>query len=92
MVKCEDCKKEMAKAGNCNKEFAFIKLDGKRYRRNLSYFDVNGRCHDCNIINNKGNLHHFGCDIERCPKCKGQIISCECWKNDYDKEEDYKNA
>ena len=84
MVKCKECKKEMNKADNCSKEFAFIIIDSKKYRRNTSYFDVNERCHDCNIINKKGNLHHFGCDIERCPKCKGQIISCECEKEDYE--------
>ena len=34
-------------------------------------------CHDCNVSN--GQLHHFGCDMERCPICKeGQLITCEC--------------
>ena len=32
------------------------------------------RCHDCNIKRD-GN-HHPGCDMERCPKCDGQLISC----------------
>lgn len=33
-------------------------------------------CHDCGA--NEGELHQFGCDMERCPFCGGQLISCEC--------------
>jgi hypothetical protein len=36
------------------------------------------RCHDCNI--EVGGLHHPGCDMERCPRCGGQLISCNCKK------------
>lgn len=77
MVKCQDCKKEMRTATSCT--YPFVKYaDGVVMKRDTSYFDVNKRCHDCGIVNKKGNIHHFGCDIERCPRCKGQIISCNC--------------
>lgn len=34
------------------------------------------RCHDCWA--KEGELHTPGCDMERCPFCGGQLISCEC--------------
>ena len=35
-----------------------------------------GACGDCAVA--KGQLHVPGCDIERCPACGGQMISCPC--------------
>ena len=33
-------------------------------------------CHDCSA--KEGELHQYGCDMERCPFCGGQLISCGC--------------
>ena len=33
-------------------------------------------CHDCGVI--KGEFHVPNCDVEECPACGGQIISCDC--------------
>jgi hypothetical protein len=79
MVHCPDCKKEMLSpsgATGCNHPYVTIK--GKSYKRDTIQFDYNRVCHDCGIINIRGNLHHFGCDVEACPKCGGQLISCDC--------------
>lgn len=40
------------------------------------------RCHDCNILD--GGIHHFGCDMEVCPVCGGQFISCGCFDECYE--------
>lgn len=76
MVKCNDCGKEMLRAKTCSAKRIWIQ--GVLYPRDSIHFDKNERCHDCNIENKKGNYHHFGCDMEKCPKCGGQLISCGC--------------
>jgi hypothetical protein len=35
------------------------------------------RCPDCNVT--AGGNHHANCDQENCPKCGGQLISCDCF-------------
>lgn len=37
------------------------------------------RCGDCGV--REGELHHRGCDMERCPFCGGQLITCNCALN-----------
>jgi hypothetical protein len=37
------------------------------------------RCPDCNVA--PGGHHHSNCDYEKCPKCGGQLISCDCFEN-----------
>jgi len=38
-------------------------------------------CDECAVV--RGELHVPGCDLERCPACRGQAISCGC---PYDEE------
>lgn len=39
-------------------------------------WDATGPCHDCVVV--EGQLHVPGGDVERCPKCGRQFISCGC--------------
>lgn len=83
-MSCEVCGQDMLKAnGCCGKQ---LRIDGKLYTRILyGNEDLSGlgfepnvpeRCGDCGC--KKGFLHHWGCDLEVCPKCGRRLLSCEC--------------
>lgn len=78
-AKCQDCGKVMLDADGC--DLSHIKIDGRWYERSTEHWQEPGeRCHDCAA--KYGQYHHFGCDVERCPKCGNQIISCGCVTDD----------
>jgi len=82
MAECEFCKREMLKADGCT--FTHIRTkDGKLVRRQTvgdeGWYSPGERCGDCGAL--FGYYHHPGCDVERCPVCGQQMISCFC---DYD--------
>jgi hypothetical protein len=75
MAVCRDCKQEMTKADTCT--WTHIQFDDDVYPRDTYHFgEPSGRCNDCGIKH--GGIHHFGCDVERCPRCHMQLIGCEC--------------
>lgn len=37
-------------------------------------------CDDCGV--RRGKLHLLGCDLEPCPRCGGQAITCDCFYED----------
>ena len=82
MAICNECKQEMLSADGCiqllvriNRK-AMHRLAYGRDQRAADLARDKPRCHDCNVT--WGHLHHPGCDMEECPRCSGQLISCGC--------------
>lgn len=76
MAKCKQCNQEMLDSVGCLPK---IKIGGRIYER-IKYGDpvhdkdirTDIHCHDCEV--SSGMYHHFGCDMERCPICGGQML------------------
>jgi hypothetical protein len=71
---CEDCGKEMKPNHGCDSNImAKVAKTGKLVKR---VRNEHGVCPDCNA--GEGQVHHYGCDTERCPVCGRQFIGCDC--------------
>ena len=68
---CRYCKNEMSLGMGCKDPV--VVFGETSYKR----LPATKKCPDCNV--NPGGIHHYGCDIEKCPKCGGQLLSCPCW-------------
>lgn len=53
MAECLECKKDMSLNSTESCTHPILVVDGVKYERDTAEFDVNERCHDCNIINKK---------------------------------------
>jgi hypothetical protein len=61
---------------DCKENIEVVFLDGTRIPSVPSDGSDGPQCHDCGCL--PGKHHHPGCDMERCPRCGGQAISCKC--------------
>ena len=81
---CRKCRKEMSDASltTCEENTAIEYPDGQvlktvPYDPKILRLPQWFRCPDCNVV--PGGKHHSNCDQEYCPKCGGQLISCNCF-------------
>lgn len=72
---CEICQQDMLKVDGCIPHGYGKTISGIYWVAPMMGNEFS-RCHDCGAKNNQ--LHHPGCDMELCPKCGGQAISCDC--------------
>lgn len=88
MAVCDYCTQEMMTADTCTD--APIVIDGVPYQpvpygREIGWGRAQQRCGDCLVL--PGRVHHHGCDVEECPACGQQSITCDCvWAGDYEDE------
>ncbi len=79
MAVCDWCHGEMTTAASCSVD-AFHRK-GRRFDM-LPFVDESSRrtgrarCGDCGVLG--GGWHHPGCDLQRCPACGRQLVSCGC--------------
>lgn len=86
MATCTDCNREVTIAASCI--VTTLLIEGVTYDLELHQpgrRDPSDRCGDCGV--RPGGYHHLGCDLMRCPRCGRQLISCGCWTDGYDDEE-----
>lgn len=75
---CETCGQRKLIVDGCSCHT--VECNGKRYER-IRYGEESiewndNCCHDCGA--RPGHFHHPGCDVEECPVCGEQLISCGC--------------
>lgn len=90
MAICYFCNREMTTSDSCT---ATALNHGARQVALWPYGKGPGdrlggpRCVDCGV--KRGGYHHPGCDLQRCPICRRQMVSCDClYEDDYDDDED----
>ncbi len=85
MSMCSACERDRVTAFACSAAAVYI-IDGREYLRvpfgKEVFWPADSpimqlrRCRDCNVF--QGSVHHVGCDVEECPNCHRQAITCGC--------------
>lgn len=84
MARCPRCKQDMSEVVACvphaltvsGEHYTPVPFGEERRYRRYGPWPRGEECHDCGT--SVGGLHHLSCDVEECPRCRGQLISCDC--------------
>ena len=81
MAVCTVCDNEMLHGAGCSE--APLRIGDSDYEpirwggeTGYQFCDMSARCGDCGVA--RGAVHHHGCDLEQCPACDGQAVTCGC--------------
>jgi hypothetical protein len=79
MAVCEWCHHEMDTAISCT--IGALHRKGRSvelppYGSEPGWPSRSDRCGDCGVV--LGGWHHPGCDLQLCPQCGDQLLSCDC--------------
>lgn len=61
---------------HCDYQYVRMTLDEPIFKRLPGNFQHQPYCTYCSV--SEGNIHHIGCILERCPKCKEFFRICPC--------------
>ncbi len=79
MAVCTWCAQEMTTVNSCTIDSFHV---AGRPIEMIAYGSEPGgrafrlRCGDCGVA--RGGHHHPGCDMQQCPLCRGQMMTCGC--------------
>ena len=81
---CPACGKDKRDAESCGGPL--IQVAGEVFER-VRFGQESGNrwedfdfCPECGVSH--GGIHHVGCDVEECPRCRTQFLSCDCGEAD----------